>query len=79
MKSLTDLYLTTEDLAERWQMTVHALDQWRWQGHGPRFLKFGKRILYDEEEIARFEAEITETPDADVNDPCFACIKLDKK
>lgn len=79
MADLTDLYLTTEDLAERWHMTAHTLGQWRWQGHGPRFVKFGKRILYHQEEVESFEAETTETPDADVNDPCFACIKLGKK
>jgi hypothetical protein len=34
------------DLAKRWRMSPRTLEQWRWQGRGPRFLKIGGRVLY---------------------------------
>lgn len=48
--------LTQEQLAQRWHMSPRTLEQWRWLGKGPRFLKIGARVLYDEEVIADYEA-----------------------
>ena len=47
---------TQKQLAARWHMSPRTLEQWRWLGKGPRFLKIGARVLYDEEEIESFEA-----------------------
>jgi hypothetical protein len=42
-------------LAERWRMSPRTLEQWRWQGRGPRFLKLGGRVLYPVKEVEAFE------------------------
>ena len=46
---------TQEQLAEHWHMSPRTLEQWRWLGKGPRFLKIGGRVLYDEDQIADYE------------------------
>ena len=51
------IFLTPNILAARWKMTSEALNQWRWNGKTPPYLKMGKKILYDLEEIERFEAQ----------------------
>ena len=43
------------DLANRWNMSVHTLSQWRWSGRGPLFLKVNGKILYRLEDIEAFE------------------------
>lgn len=37
-------------------MSPRTLEQWCWLGKGPKFLKIGARVLYDEVEIDAFEA-----------------------
>ena len=37
--------MTQEQLAALWQMSPRTLEQWRWLGKGPRFLKIGARVL----------------------------------
>lgn len=48
--------LTEQQLAARWQMSVRTLQNWRWQGRGPRYLKIGARVLYPVEEVEAHEA-----------------------
>jgi hypothetical protein len=48
--------LTQGQLADRWHISPRTLEQWRWLGKGPRFLKIGARVLYDEDEIEVYEA-----------------------
>jgi hypothetical protein len=48
---------TQDELAARWHLSPRTLEQWRWLGKGPRFLKIGARVLYDEIEIERYEAD----------------------
>jgi hypothetical protein len=43
-------------LADRWQLSPRTLEQWRWQGRGPRYLKIERRVLYRLEDIEAFEA-----------------------
>lgn len=49
--------LTQKELAERWHLSPRTLEQWRWLGKGPKFLKIGARVLYREEDIAVWEAQ----------------------
>ena len=51
------IFLTPNILAARWKMRTNVLNQWRWNGRTPPYLKMGKKILYDLEEIERFEAK----------------------
>jgi hypothetical protein len=43
-------------LAKRWLISARTLEQWRWQGRGPRFLKIGGRVVYRLSDIEAFEA-----------------------
>ena len=47
--------MTQQQLAERWHMSPRTLEQWRWLGKGPRFLKIGARVLYDEADVETYE------------------------
>ena len=49
-------YLDQKELAARWRMSPRTLEQWRWQGRGPRFLKIEGRVIYPLPEIEAVEA-----------------------
>jgi hypothetical protein len=46
-----------KQLADRWLMSPRTLEQWRWQGKGPKYLKIGATVVYRLEDIEAFEAE----------------------
>jgi len=52
------------DVAARYHTSVGAVRQWRYRGIGPTGVKIGARVLYAEDEIARFEKSLltTQTP-----------------
>ena len=49
--------LTQNELAARWKCSPRTLEQWRWRGIGPRFLKIGGKVIYPEAEVETYEAE----------------------
>lgn len=49
--------LTPEQLAERWELSIITLQQWRWRGVGPRFSKIGRKIKYSVEDVRAFEKQ----------------------
>jgi hypothetical protein len=48
-------HLDQRGLAERWRVSMRTLEQWRWQGKGPRYLKIGGRVVYRVEDVEAFE------------------------
>lgn len=48
-------FLTTRELAERWNLEPDTLKKWRVRGQGPLYHKVGRRINYGLEEIEEFE------------------------
>ncbi|MBX9804817.1 MAG: helix-turn-helix domain-containing protein [Alphaproteobacteria bacterium] len=50
-------FLTSDDLADRWNMPPTTLSQWRWNGRGPEYYKMGKHIRYKIEHVETFEEE----------------------
>lgn len=48
--------LDQKALAARWLISERTLEQWRWQGKGPRYLKIGARVIYPLAEIEAHEA-----------------------
>lgn len=50
-------HLDQNDLAERWILSPRTLEQWRWRGVGPRYLKLGGRVIYRLADVEAFEAE----------------------
>jgi helix-turn-helix protein len=48
-------HLNQNGLAKRWLISPRTLEQWRWQGRGPRYLKIGGRVVYRVSDIEAFE------------------------
>jgi len=49
------LQLLPAELAARWHITVGTLANWRSSGKGPRFIKFGRRVLYPLDSVEAYE------------------------
>lgn len=49
-------HLDQNGLAQRWLISPRTLEQWRWQGRGPRYLKIGGRVIYPLSEVEAYEA-----------------------
>ena len=54
---MTTRHLNQFQLAKRWGIAQKTLENWRWRGEGPAYLKLGGRILYRVEDIERYEVE----------------------
>jgi hypothetical protein len=50
-----DRYLTTAEVAKRYRTADSSVRYWRHVGYGPRGVKIGRRVLYSEAELSRFE------------------------
>ncbi|AVZ72971.1 DNA-binding protein [Streptomyces lunaelactis] len=55
-------YLTTEQVAARYHAAPSTVRCWRLNGYGPKFVKVGRRALYAENDLARFEASQVRKP-----------------
>lgn len=50
-------FINQRELAQRWGISPHTLERWRWLGVGVRYLKLGGRVVYRMDDITTFEAE----------------------
>lgn len=57
------IFLTDEQLAERWQCHRQTLIRWRAAGIGPKFVKISNKVRYKLSDIEEFEAAHTVTPE----------------
>jgi excisionase family DNA binding protein len=57
--------LLPKEAAERLRVSKGTLANWRNKGEGPRFVKFGRRVLYPESELAAFEQKNLRTSTAE--------------
>jgi predicted DNA-binding transcriptional regulator AlpA len=48
-------YLTTAEVAERYLTSPSTVRYWRHVGRGPKSVKVGRRVLYPEAEIRRYD------------------------
>lgn len=53
-------YLTTADVAARYRTAASTVRYWRHIGYGPKGVKVGRRILYSQAEIERFERSLAD-------------------
>ncbi|MEV5977245.1 helix-turn-helix domain-containing protein [Streptomyces sp. NPDC052114] len=53
-------YLTTTEVAERYRTAESTVRYWRQMGKGPRGMKIGKRVLYAEAELQRYEQALAQ-------------------
>lgn len=50
-------HLTSNELAERLRVHVQTTKRWRVQGVGPKYLKFGKSVVYPIQEVEAWERQ----------------------
>lgn len=48
-------FLTTRELANRWNLKYKTVSNWRCTGYGPKYHRMGTRINYRLEDIEKFE------------------------
>ena len=53
-----DPWLTTDDVAERYQRNESTIRYWRKIGYGPPGVRIGRRVYYRTSEVQKFEAEL---------------------
>lgn len=53
-----DRYFTTKELAERYRTPQSTIRYWRHVGYGPKGVKVGRKVLYPESEVQRFDQEL---------------------
>lgn len=53
-------FLTTEEVAARYRTSPTTVSWWRRINYGPKGIKVGRRVLYSESELMRFERELAE-------------------
>ena len=56
-KKSNPTYFKQETLAKRWDLSTRALEQMRYQGRGPKYLKIGNRVRYPLAEVEQYEIE----------------------
>jgi hypothetical protein len=59
---MADGFLSTNDLAKRWNLRPGTLGRWRQRGTGPAFLKFGKAVRYRIEDVIEYERRSLQIP-----------------
>ena len=53
-------YLVTAEVAERYRTSPETVRYWRHIGYGPKSIKVGRRVLYDERDLEAFDAALRE-------------------
>lgn len=48
-------FLNQVDLSRRWGIAPRTLEQWRWKGEGPPFIKIGHTVRYRIADIETYE------------------------
>lgn len=51
-------FLTREELAQRWHMSVSTLENWSVQKKGPQPRRFGRRVMYRLSDVLDYENEV---------------------
>lgn len=54
---VSDTWLTTAEVAERYRTAASTVRYWRHIGTGPNGVLIGRRVLYRETELTRWERE----------------------
>ena len=52
---MTNPFLTSKEVADRWRLSDQTLANWRSAGKGPPFIRVGSRVLYPIEGIHAYE------------------------
>jgi hypothetical protein len=52
-----DTYLSNQELADRYGVDIRTVRHWRFDGTGPRGIRFGRHVRYALTEVERWERE----------------------
>ncbi len=55
-----DRYLTTAEVAKRYRTAESTVRYWRHIGYGPQGVKVGRRVLYSEAALTRFDEALAD-------------------
>jgi predicted DNA-binding transcriptional regulator AlpA len=55
------VYMTTEEVADRFRTAASTVRHWRQMGTGPRGVRIGRRVLYARSAVEDWEAQLTAT------------------
>jgi hypothetical protein len=50
-------HLNQVELADRWGLSPRTLENWRWRGEGPPFVKIGRKVVYRLIDVEAYEHE----------------------
>jgi hypothetical protein len=50
-------FLTKQDLADRYQVSINTVNKWRAMGTGPRVVKVGRHVRYRAEDVLAYEEQ----------------------
>ena len=50
-------HLNQVELADRWGLSPRTLENWRWRGEGPPFVKIGRKVVYRLLDVEAYEQE----------------------
>jgi excisionase family DNA binding protein len=51
------VYLTPDQVADRYQVSEATLKEWRYKGTGPEYVRLGRHVRYPATALERWEAE----------------------
>ncbi|MGD0949925.1 MAG: helix-turn-helix domain-containing protein [Candidatus Binatia bacterium] len=54
MKEIPDCLLNEQEAAVKLHVSAKTLQRWRWAGRGPHYVKVGKCVRYDPEDLCAF-------------------------
>lgn len=61
-------FLTTNELAHRWNISYKTLSHWRCYGNGPEYHRLGNRVNYRLEDVEKFEMSKRRRSTSDTSD-----------
>ena len=54
---MNGLFISHDELAQRWQISEATLERWRSQRKGPHFLRLGGQVRYRLADVEAYELE----------------------
>jgi excisionase family DNA binding protein len=51
------VYLTPDQVAERYQVSEATLKEWRYKGVGPRYMRLGRHVRYPATSLEEWERQ----------------------
>jgi hypothetical protein len=66
-------HLNQVELADRWGLSPRTLENWRWRGEGPPFVKIGRKVVYRLVDVEAYEHEQLRTKSRPVDGEADGC------